>query len=69
MTRPVKLLRGFQRISLAPGERKTVKFTLGPGDLQFLNRDMKNGVEPGMIEVMVGGNSVDVGSTMLEVKK
>jgi beta-glucosidase len=60
VTRPVKELRGFQRISLAPGETKTVEFQLGPNELSFLNRDMKRVVEPGTFDIMAGGNSVDL---------
>jgi beta-glucosidase len=60
VTRPVKELRGFQRVSLAPGESKTVEFLLGPEELSFLNRDMQRLVEPGVFDIMVGGNSVDL---------
>ena len=60
VTRPVKELRGFQRISLAPGETKTVEFQLGPEELSFLNREMKRVVEPGTFDIMAGGNSVDL---------
>jgi len=67
VTRPVKELRGFKRVSLNPGETKTVEFTLGPGELSYLNRDMKRVVEPGTFEVMVGGNSVDLITTTLNV--
>jgi beta-glucosidase len=58
-TTPVKALRGFQRIHLKPGEKRTVTFQLGPHDLQLLNREMRWVVEPGEFEVMVGGSSVD----------
>ncbi len=67
VTRPVKELRGFQRISLNPGETKTVEFTLAPKELSYLNRDMKRVVEPGVFEIMTGGNSVDLITTMLNV--
>lgn len=67
VTRPVKELRGFRRISLEPGEQKTVKFTLGPDELSFLNRDMRRVVEPGTFDIMVGGNSVEVIHTKLYV--
>jgi beta-glucosidase len=67
VTRPVKELRGFHRISLNPGETKTVEFTLGPNELSFLNRDMHRVVEPGTFTLMVGGNSVDVTTAKLEV--
>jgi beta-glucosidase-like glycosyl hydrolase len=67
VTRPVKELRGFRRITLNPGETKTVEFTLGPDELSFLNRDMHRVVEPGTFTIMVGGNSIDLTSTKLNV--
>jgi len=67
VTRPVKELRGFQRLSLNPGETKTVSFTLGFNELAFLNRDMKRVVEPGSFTIMVGGNSVDLTDAKLNV--
>ena len=67
VTRPVKELRGFKRVSLNSGETRTVEFTLGPDELSYLNRDMKRVVEPGTFEVMVGGNSVDLITTTLNV--
>jgi beta-glucosidase len=59
VTRPIEELRGFQRVSLAPGETKTVKFSLGPDELSFWNLDMHRVVEPGPFKIMVGGNSVE----------
>ncbi len=67
VTRPVKELRGFRRIALNPGETKTVELTLGFDELSFLNRDMHRVVEPGVFSIMVGGNSVDVIETELNV--
>ena len=67
VTRPVKELRGFRRISLEPGESKTVKFTLGPDELAYLNRDMHRVVEPGTFKIMAGGNSVELIETKLTV--
>jgi len=67
VTRPVKELRGFERITLKPGETKSVTFKLGPQELQFYNRQMKRAVEPGKIRVMVGPNSVDLQNATLEV--
>jgi beta-glucosidase len=67
MTRPVKELKGFQRISLEPGEKRKVEFVLGPEHLGFWNREMRYVVEPGEFRVMVGGNSVDVVETKFEV--
>jgi beta-glucosidase len=67
VTRPVKELRGFRRVTLAPGETRTVEFTLGFADLSFLNRDMHRVVEPGTFKIMAGGNSVDLIETQLHV--
>jgi beta-glucosidase len=67
VTRPVKELRGFRRITLNPGETKTVEFTLGPDELSFLNRDMHRVVESGTFTIMVGGNSIDLTNTKLNV--
>jgi beta-glucosidase len=68
VTRPVKELKGFERVSLAPGETKTVKFTLTPHSLWFWNADMKRVVEPGDFDIMVGPNSVDLKKAVLTVK-
>jgi beta-glucosidase len=59
ITRPVKELKGFQKISLRPGESKKVRFTISPEDLKFYNSDLKFDWEPGIFEIMVGGNSRD----------
>jgi beta-glucosidase len=67
VTRPVKELRGFRRIALNPGETKTVELTLGFDELSYLNRDMHRVVEPGVFTIMVGGNSVDLLETKLNV--
>lgn len=67
VTRPVKELRGFRRVTLDPGETKTVEFTLGPDELSFLNREMHRVVEPGTFDIMVGGNSVDLMQIKLNV--
>lgn len=53
-------LRGFERISLNPGETKTVQFTLKPEDLELLNKDMHWVVEPGKFEVLIGSSSEDI---------
>ena len=67
MTRPVKELKGFQRITLQPGEKRRVEFTLGPESLGFYNREMKFVVEPGEFKVMVGASSEDVIEKSFEV--
>ena len=68
VTRPVKELKGFERISLNPGETKTVKFTLSPDKLEFYNDEMKKVIEPGIIDIMVGCSSVNLATVKLEVK-
>ena len=60
ITRPVKELKGFEKISLQPGETKTVSFTITPELLKFYNYDLEYVVEPGEFEVQIGGNSRDV---------
>lgn len=65
VTRPIKELRGFKRITLEPGETKTVEFPLGFDQLAFFNRDLRRVVEPGAFQIMVGGNSVDLVETKL----
>jgi beta-glucosidase len=60
VTRPVKELKEFQRISLEPGEQKTVSFSLAMSALGFYDRDMEFGVEPGAIDVMVGSSAADI---------
>jgi beta-glucosidase len=57
VTRPVKELKGFARIYLAPGETKTVQLPIKPDKLSFLNEDMKRVVEPGTFSIMVGPSS------------
>lgn len=54
------VLRGFDRVSLKPAEKKTVRFTLTPSDLMLLNRDLKWVVEPGRFEVRIGASSEDI---------
>ncbi len=67
VTRPVRELRGFQRITLQPRERKTVEFTLTPKDLMFLGRDMKPVLEPGEFMVIVGTSSDNGLQSVFEV--
>ncbi|MDR1631456.1 MAG: glycoside hydrolase family 3 C-terminal domain-containing protein, partial [Dysgonamonadaceae bacterium] len=57
IARPVKELKGFQRITLEAGESKTVEFTLSADDLAFYGRDMRRKVEAGDFTLWVGGNS------------
>jgi beta-glucosidase len=59
VTRPVKELRGFQRLRLEPGQMRTVRFTLGEQDLALYDAAMVRVVEPGSFRVFVGGSSAD----------
>ncbi|HQW91587.1 MAG TPA: glycoside hydrolase family 3 C-terminal domain-containing protein, partial [Ferruginibacter sp.] len=60
VTRPVKELKGFQKIELKAGETKTVSFSISPNDLKFYNYDLKYDWEAGDFEIMIGTNSNDV---------
>ena len=68
VTRPVKELKGFQRVTLQPGESRTLTFHLDHRSLWFWNKDMKRVVEPGDFDIMAGPNSVDLKSAVLAVK-
>ncbi|MEJ2297294.1 MAG: beta-glucosidase BglX [Woeseiaceae bacterium] len=57
ITRPVRELKGFQRVRLRPGETKTVSFSLHTDDLSFWGRDGKRIVEPGLFHAWIGGTS------------
>ena len=57
VARPVKELKGFQRVALKAGESKRITFTLTPEHLRYYNIAMERVVEPGTFEVMVGGSS------------
>jgi hypothetical protein len=58
VTRPVRELKGFQRVSLAPGEKRRVEFVLTPKEIGALDRNMKFAVEPGDFRVFVGNSSL-----------
>ncbi len=60
VTQPVKVLRGFKRVSLAAGESKRVTFTLSANQFAFYNRAMKYVLEPGKISLMLGSSSADI---------
>ena len=59
-SRPVKELKGFQKIELKTGESKTVSFNITTADLKYYNTDLKYDWEPGEFHIMIGGNSKDV---------
>ena len=68
VTRPVKELKGFERVTLAAGETKRVEFVLGAAQLGFWNRQMRYLVEPGEFKVMVGPNSEQLIEAKFEVE-
>ena len=70
VTRPVKEMKGFERVWLKPGETKTVAFDITPGSLAFYDINMEYVVEPGDFEIMVGNSSRDrdLTSIVLHVK-
>jgi beta-glucosidase len=68
ITRPIKELKGFERISLQPGESRTVALDVTPDQLAFWNIDLDRVVEPGQFAIMTGPNSVEVQSTTLTVE-
>ncbi|MCU6453728.1 glycoside hydrolase family 3 C-terminal domain-containing protein [Sphingomonas sp. A2-49] len=67
IVRPVRELKGFERVTLAPGETRTVRFDLGPEAFRFFDRDMREVVEPGLFDISVGPNSVDLKTATLEI--
>lgn len=67
VTRPLKELKGFSRVHLKPGERRTVEFAVGPEQLRFYDRQMQRRVEPGEFELMIGPNSRDLTAVTLTV--
>lgn len=68
-TRPIKELKGFEAVSLAPGETKTVTFEINEEMLQFYTANEKWESEAGEFEVMVGGNSRDLQKVKFSLKK
>lgn len=67
VTRSVKDLRAFRRVTLAPGETRNVSFTLTPEAFHFWNDKMERVVEPGEFEIMAGPNSAGLKSTLLTI--
>ncbi len=67
VTRPVKELKGFQKVKLAAGESKDIVFTLRADDLSFYRKDMTFGPEIGKFKVFIGGNSRDVKQAEFEL--
>jgi beta-glucosidase len=69
VTRPVKELKGFRRVTLQPGATTTVEFTLGKEAFAYWNETMQYAVEPGEFQIMAGPNSVDLKSAVLMVSQ
>ena len=67
VTRPVMELKDFKRVSLAPGESRTINFVITPDKLSFLDLNMNRTVEPGWFDIMVGPSSVNPQKVKLEV--
>ena len=68
VARPLRELKGFEKVMLQPGESRTVEFTLTADDLAFYTPDLDRVIEPGEFSVMTGGSSSDVRSTGFLVK-
>jgi beta-glucosidase len=60
VTRPVKELKGFKKVNIDPGERKTLVLPLSTDDLRFYDQDMEYIVEPGEFEIMIGSSAEDI---------
>jgi beta-glucosidase len=60
VTRPVKELKGFQKVMLKAGESRKIEFTISTELLKFYNYELKHVWEPGEFDIMIGGNSRDV---------
>ena len=67
-TRPVEEFKDFARVSLNPGETRTVSFALTPDKLEAFDMEMKRRVQPGDFEVLVGTSSADVLRAPLKVE-
>jgi len=67
VTRPIKELKAFRRVALAPGETKNVLFTLTPASFRMWDIAMHHVVEPGAFDIMAGPNSVDLKTAVLHI--
>ncbi len=67
VTRPIKELKGFERVELRPGETKAVTFEITPDRLAFYDINMKYVVEPGEFDIMVGNSSRDQDLTKISL--
>jgi beta-glucosidase len=69
VTRPVRLMRGFERVALAPGQSRDVRFSVGPDDLAYFGTEMRREVEPGTYVLEVGASSAALAAVELEVRE
>lgn len=69
VTRPMKELKGFQKVMIKAGESKTITFDITPELLKFYNYELKYVWEPGEFEIMIGGNSRDVKKQVVKWEK
>lgn len=69
VTRPVRELKGFQKIALKKGEKQTVSFDITVEDLKFYNSDLQFAAEPGQFDIFVGGNSAADKKVSFELTK
>ncbi len=67
VARPILELKGFERVTLASGERRTVQFTLGPDAFRFFDITMREVVEPGLFDISVGADSTRLKTVILEI--
>ncbi|MGN5374169.1 glycoside hydrolase family 3 N-terminal domain-containing protein [Sphingomonas hankookensis] len=67
VTQPIKALKGFERVTLTPGERTTVKLVLGPDAFSIWNGQMQEVVEPGLFDIMTGPDSRNLQNVTLEI--
>ncbi|WP_138495080.1 glycoside hydrolase family 3 N-terminal domain-containing protein [Paenibacillus pinistramenti] len=69
VSRPLKELKGFVKVFLEPGETRTVSFEIGAEQLQYIGRDLKPVVEPGLFRIHIGQNVNDTASCELTVRE
>jgi beta-glucosidase len=69
VVRPVKELKGFQKITLKKGETKEVRFTISVNDLRFYNDKLQYIYEPGQFKLYIGGSSNDVKEVNFQLTK
>ena len=67
VTRPVLELKGFERVTLKPGEKRTVTFVIAPSQLAFWNREMEEVNEPGPVKLSAGNSSANLNSVLVEI--